>query len=71
MFVLLRFIPVLKTHFFCDVSWDGDGSIMSRIHYTVISSSFHFFLTLVVVAFLYSLIYIRLKQRYETLIYHS
>eukprot|EP00095_Tigriopus_kingsejongensis_P000824 maker-scaffold63_size435493-snap-gene-1.12 protein:Tk00824 transcript:maker-scaffold63_size435493-snap-gene-1.12-mRNA-1 annotation:"hypothetical protein TRIADDRAFT_4556" len=51
--------PVLRNTFFCDINWEGE----SRVQYTLVSSSFHFLLTLVVVVFLYSLIYYRLKKR--------
>lgn len=51
--------PVLRNTFFCDINWEGE----SRVQYTLVSSTFHFLLTLIVVVFLYSLIYYRLKKR--------
>ena len=54
-----RYFPVLKNTFFCNINWEGD----SKLQYTLISGSFHFLLTLVVVVFLYSLIYYRLRKR--------
>ena len=54
-----RHFTVLKKTYFCDVSWEEEAHSL----YSLISSSFHFALTFVVAAFLYSLIYYRLRSR--------
>ncbi len=41
------------------MNWEDDY----RLRYTLVSSTFHFLLTLIVVVVLYSLIYCRLKER--------
>ena len=73
----LEFNPALRNSHLCDfvsrfqpLPWEDAmrnsseaDALTYRMRYTLVSSSFHFLLTLLVVVVLYSLIYCRLKRR--------
>ena len=52
--------PYFGNKYFCKLDWEES----SRYHYTLVTNSFHFLLTLVVVCGLYAAIYHRLRSRY-------
>ncbi len=55
----LKSFKYLEHTYYCEVEWPEE----KRVHYTLITSAAHYFLTLVVVIVLYTNIYLRLRSR--------